>query len=373
MASDIFYGPTRAKDTLVAPRRVAAMRSHATIGSRLAGALCLLLAAALGAAGVSACGGSSTESVSPAAVVSGTPVALATPAAAQEVRGMLPVVFTQSLIKKNGGGSSKTVGDVVQMRHVMWTYRNESSDPRLNGRWVVVFNVDQRQADMSGRLGGTIRLSNQGGTWVGKCTGGIATGGAAHHLYATLKGTGDYAGLVSHSSGWFVEAGEGFTPDIQIVNAGWIETADGSPVPPAPGPGSTPSNWTPVVGVATTVQTNYDGFGAWVWDLQQSDPRLSGRLEGDVEEIGNARPDGSIDYLAESTVTNPDGAWESLVSADPMVRGPGPGYEHFMYWTSTGSGAYAGLTYHGFWRFMEPHDFVPGDTFVYTGWIEETK
>ncbi len=61
------------------------------------------------------------------------------------------------------------------------------------------------------------------------------------------------------------------------------------------------------------------------------------------------------------------------MSADPAVRGPGPGYEHFMYWTSTGSGAYEGLTYHGFWRFMEPKDIVPGDTFVYTGWIEETK
>jgi len=373
MAGDIFNGPTSATSSRVAARRVATLRSHLTCGSRLACALCLLLAVALGAVGVSACGGSSTESVSPAAIVSGTPVALATPPAAQEVRVMLPVVFTQSLVKRHGGGSSKTVGDVVQMRHVMWTYRNRSSDPRLSGRYVVIFNVDQRQADMSGRWWGTSRLSNQGGTWVGKFTGGIAGGGDAHHCYATQKGTGSYAGLVSHSSGWFVEAGEGFTPDIQIVNAGWIETSDGSPVPPAPGPGTTPSNWTPVVGIATTVQTGYDGPGPWVFDLQQSDPRLSGRLEGGVEEIGSARSDGSIDYYASNTLSNQDGAWETLVSADPMVRGPSPGYEHFMYWTSTGSGAYAGLTYHGFWRFMEPHDFVPGDTFVYTGWIEEAK
>ena len=258
MASDISDGPTSATDTKGAPRRVAAARSHATVRSRLAFALCLLLAAALGAASMSACGGSGTESASPAAVVSGTPVALATPATAQEVRGMLPVVFTLSLVKRHGGGSSKTVGDVVQMRHVMWTYRNQSSDPRLSGRWVVVFNVDQRQADMSGRLWGTIRLSNQGGTWVGKCTGGIAAAGDVHHCYASLKGTGGYAGLVSRSSGLFVEAGEGFTPDIQIVNAGWIETTDGSPVPPAPGPGSTPSNWTPVVGIATMKETAYD-------------------------------------------------------------------------------------------------------------------
>jgi len=373
MASDISDGATSATDTKGAPRRVAAARSRATVKWRLSCALCLLLAAALGAASMSACGGSGTESASPAAVVSGTPVALATPATAQEVRGMLPVVFTLSLVKRHGGGSSKTVGDVVQMRHVMWTYRNQSSDPRLSGRWVVVFNVDQRQADMSGRLWGTIRLSNQGGTWVGKCTGGIAAAGDVHHCYASLKGTGGYAGLVSRSSGLFVEAGEGFTPDIQIVNAGWIETTDGSPVPPAPGPGSTPSNWTPVVGIATMKETAYDAWGPWVLDLQQSDPRVSGGLEGGVLEVGSARPDGSIDYLATSTVSNQDGAWHSPMSPDPMVRGPGPGYEHFMYWTSTGSGAYAGLTYHGFWRFMEPHDFVPGDTFVYAGWIEEAK
>jgi len=373
MASGISNGPTRAKDIWVAPRRVAALRSQATVRSRLSLALCLLLAAALGAAGVSACGGSSTESVSPATVVSGTPIALPTSATVQEYHGMLPVVFTQSLIKKSGGGSSKTVGDVVQVRHVTWTYRNESSDPRLNGRWVVVFNVDQRQADMSGRLWGTIRLSNQGGTWAGRFTGGIAAAGDTHHAYATLKGTGGYAGLVSHSSGWFAEAGEGFTPDIQIVNAGWIETTDGSPVPPAPGPGTTPANWTPVVGIATMKETAYDAWGPWVLDLEQSDPRVSGRLESGVKEVGTARPDGSIDYLAASTVRNQDGAWHSPMSADPMVRGPAPGYEHFQYWTSTGSGAYAGLTYHGFWRFMEPHELVPGDRFVYTGWIEETQ
>jgi hypothetical protein len=59
------------------------------------------------------------------------------------------------------------------------------------------------------------------------------------------------------------------------------------------------------------------------------------------------------------------------MSADAMVRGPAPGYEHFQHWTATGSGAYTGLTYHGFWHFMEPHDLVHGDRFVYTGWIEE--
>jgi hypothetical protein len=42
-----------------------------------------------------------------------------------------------------------------------------------------------------------------------------------------------------------------------------------------------------------------------------------------------------------------------------------------MYWTSTGSGAYAGLTYHGFWRFMERQPLAVDDTFVWTGFIQE--
>jgi hypothetical protein len=292
--------------------------------------------------------------------------------AAQEFQGMLPVVFTQALVKKLGGGSTRTVGDVVRMRHFVWVYHNQSSDPRLSGRFGIVFNVDQRRADRSARLWGTSRLSNQGGTWVGRWTGGIAAGGNVHHLYLTQKGIGGYAGLVSHSSGRFVEAGEGFTSDIQIVNAGWIETSDGSPAPPAPGPGTTPANWTPVVGIATTKQTNYDGTGTWVWDLEQSDPRVSGRLDGAVEEIGSARSDGSIDFYASHTLSNQDGSWDAP-SGPIQVRGPDPGQEHFVSWTSTGSGAYAGLTYHGFWRFMEPRPFKPGDKFVYAGWIVEAK
>jgi hypothetical protein len=330
---------------------------------------------------LAACGSSdgsdaSTPAASPeptnAPAASSTSAASSTPAAVKEFRGMLPIVFTQSLVKERDYRSSTTVGDVEQMRHAAWTYRNESSDPRLSGRFDVVINLDQRQSDMSSRMWGTSRLTNSGGTWLGKWTGGIAAGGDVHHLYITQKGTGVYAGLVSHSSGWFVEAGEGFTPDIQIVNAGWIETNDGSPVPPAPGPGASPANWTPVVGIATTKGTNYDGTGAWRWDLEQSDPRISGRLEGDVEEIGSARPDGSIDFLSSNTITNQDGSWDAP-SGPVQVRGPGPRLEHFMYWTETGSGAYAGLTYHGFWYFPEPENIQPGDEFVYTGWIDEAR
>ena len=283
---------------------------------------------------------------------------------------MLPIVFTQSLVRDRPYRSTETVGGVTQMRHALWTYRNESSDPRLSGRFDVVINLDQRQADMSARMWGTSRLSNQGGTWIGKWTGGIAAGGDVHHLYITQKGTGGYAGLVSHSSGWFVEAGEGFTSDIQIVNAGWIETSDGSPAPPAPGPGTTPANWTPVVAIETINHPAYEGPEPWIVDVEGSDARVGGRLEGWFEEAGAERSDRSVDYGGAWSLTNQDGAWKSTLFSG--VRGP-DAVEHFQYVTFSGSRAYAGLTYHECSHFMERQDYVKGDALISTGWIEEAK
>jgi hypothetical protein len=77
--------------------------------------------------------------------------------------------------------------------------------------------------------------------------------------------------------------------DGGIAAGGEVHHVYGTPVPPAPGPGTTPANWTPVVGTATTRESNYDGTGAELWDPGQSDPRLSGRLECAVEEIGSPR------------------------------------------------------------------------------------
>jgi hypothetical protein len=97
---------------------------------------------------------------------------------------------------------------------------------------------------------------------------------------------------------------------------------------------------------------------------------VSGLSEGYMEERGSERSDGSIDYRATGTMTKQDGVWEGAWG--PGVRGPGR-VEHFQYDSSTGSGAYAGLTYHSFWHYMERRDYVAGDTFIVTGWIEETE
>lgn len=366
MASSVSCGPAIGTiDSSVAPGEVAALRSHVTVRSRLACALCLLQAAALGAAGVSACSGSGTESVSPAAIVSGTPVALATSAAVQEFHGMLPYVWRRSLTGRRQGA-----------KRLVCTYRQESSDPRLSGTIDIVINTDGRQSDGSASMWGTSRLRNQSGTWVGRWTGGIAgraatrAGDIAQPAYGTAKGTGDYAGLITRVSWTLWEAGAGFSPG-KSVGAGWIETTDGSPVPPAAGPGTMPAYCTPVVGIATMRQTAYGDSGPWVLDLEQSDPRVSGRLEGSLEEIGRQRPDGSIDYFTWCTLTNQSGTWEDPLST--AVRGPGPGFEHFQYSLSLGSGAYEGLVYRSYWRFMERRKLVPGDTWVWAGWIREKE
>ena len=62
---------------------------------------------------------------------------------------MLPYVSTSSLVRERSYASTKTVGDVVQMRHAVWTFRCACSDPRLAGTEEVVINGDQRQSDMS--------------------------------------------------------------------------------------------------------------------------------------------------------------------------------------------------------------------------------
>jgi hypothetical protein len=69
-------------------------------------------------------------------------------------------------------------------------------------------------------------------------------------------------------------------------------------------------------------------------------------------------------------MTDENGAWDT--PAGPIdARGPKPEYEHFMYWTSKGSGSFAGLTYVGFWYFPEPEPLQPGDAFIWSGSIDE--
>ncbi len=340
------------------------------VASRMVSLLCLLVGTAAVTACATACASTAGGVASGPAAASSTSAAVTPSASVHEFHGMLPYVWTQSQTGRRE--DFKQIGGRRQW-YTVCTLRQESSDPRLSGRVDIVIYLEARQGG-SARMRGTWRLRNQGGTWLGRWTGGIAgraadMGGQPAHRSA--RGTGDYAGLVTRGCWWFPEAGAGWVnPSTKYVGAGWIETTDGSPVPPAPGPGTAPANWTPVVGIATMRQTAYDTSDPWILDLEQSDPRVSGRLEGFIEEIGHRRRDGSIDSSSWSTLTTKDGAWEDLGST--AVRGPG-GIEHFQYWTSSGSGACADLYYCAFWHFMERRPLAPGDTWVWAGVIVKAK
>ena len=119
-------------------------------------------------------------------------------------------------------------------------------------------------------------------------------------------------------------------------------------------------------------QTAYDGSGPWVLDLEQSDPRVSGRLEGSLEEIGRAtaRRKHRLPHAV-----HPDQPGRSLGGA-PVARrcaDPARGSSTSSTPDFLGSGAYEGLFYRGFWHFMERRRLAPGDTWVWAGWIEEKE
>ena len=122
------------------------------------------------------------------AATSVTPVASASPAAATEFRGMLPVVCTGRVYDSGDYRSVTTVDGVKRMRHALWKLLQRSSDPRLSGNHIVVINVDQRRADMSAALWGTSVVRNAAGTWTGKWTGAIAAGGDLHYLHLHHEG-----------------------------------------------------------------------------------------------------------------------------------------------------------------------------------------
>ena len=124
------------------PVRGFEMDGHRWAGRLLAGLATITL--------VAGCA-TGTTTPSPTATTMPSPTASLQPVAVREFRGMLPVVFTQSLVT----GAGREHRDRRRRRadsHSRWTYRNESSDPRLAGTYDGVINVDQRQSDMSARL-----------------------------------------------------------------------------------------------------------------------------------------------------------------------------------------------------------------------------
>ena len=124
----------------------------------LAGGALLLVTGLLAAGMLVACGGPTPAASSPTVTPSAT--ANASPqAAAEEFRGMLPYVSTSSLIKDRPYASTKTVGDVEQMRHAVWTWCHPSAGQLRSRRLdrhgrAIVSQLRSAASDMSGDHGG---------------------------------------------------------------------------------------------------------------------------------------------------------------------------------------------------------------------------
>lgn len=265
------------------------------------------------------------------------------------------MIGTQALVQSGAFATTETVGDVTRLREGTWEYRSEMSDKRVSGTLTLVVNADQR-SDGSSTIWGTSTVRGDDGTWEGTWTGGIMREGAEGFLHEVLRGTGAYEGLTLDRSGWFSPADADGMLGTPVAVSGWIEEADGSPVE-----GTSRAAWQgriPVVGPATFVRE-------WVWEMEMSDPRVSGTLSQDPVPNFELRDDASVDFSAEFVITSDEGTW---VCDDATGTREGPdGARHYAHCLAEGTGAYAGLVYDSQWFFIEPLE--PGDVHIATGWI----
>lgn len=169
--------------------------------------------AALAIAGtlVSACGAAvapmptATPTAAPAAPTpaaipdpTATPAATATPAPATAgpADQAVHVTGTEVVVAVTDGGTATTVGGVVQVRGIVATTTDTTSDPRVSGTGTIGGNYDRWVGGAT--QWGTYRLENEGGSWEGTWAG-IAYGATGvppiEDASVWLIGAGGYAGL----------------------------------------------------------------------------------------------------------------------------------------------------------------------------------
>jgi hypothetical protein len=99
---------------------------------------------------------------------------------------------------------------------VVYIHAKEASDPRLSGTWTTFWDcADYQRGDIEVCVG-SVRVENEGGTWLGRTEGfwiqlEPAPGLTVPHAFerTVLEGQGDYAGLtVLHQDTWNSEEGE---------------------------------------------------------------------------------------------------------------------------------------------------------------------
>jgi hypothetical protein len=139
-----------------------------------------------------------TPTPAPTATPAPTPAPTATPApatAGPPDQGV-HVTGTEVVVALTDRGSTETVGGVEQLRGLVATTTDTTSDPRVSGSGTIGGNYDRWVGGAT--QWGTYRLENEGGSWEGTWAGiayGSPGGPPIEDAAVWLIGAGGYAGL----------------------------------------------------------------------------------------------------------------------------------------------------------------------------------
>ena len=130
-----------------------------------------------------------------------TPTATAspTPVATTDGVGDEYVTGTMNFSAAENGTETK-VGNVTQLRGVVFSGAWTMNDPRVNAMGTARFSVDEYDNVCSEC--GTMRLENANGAWEGTVTGGGWNGGETTNFSGWLVGSGAYAGYTYYVHFW---------------------------------------------------------------------------------------------------------------------------------------------------------------------------
>jgi hypothetical protein len=121
-------------------------------------------------------------------------VSLVGMAVAALLAGLSSLAVAQEDAEGNTGVTMRVVeySDGGDLRQV------EATDPRLSGTWAVVENCRRNEAPYVLVCTGSVRVENEGGTWLGRSWLSTATTPPHHVGWTVLEGQDSYAGLTAY-------------------------------------------------------------------------------------------------------------------------------------------------------------------------------
>jgi hypothetical protein len=91
----------------------------------------------------------------------------------------------------------------------------EATDPRLSGTWTRVENCEENVSPRFEVCTGSVRVENEGGTWLGRSWLSAAITPPHFVAWFVLEGQGDYAGWTAYM--YWDEEKHGQDPDVNNV------------------------------------------------------------------------------------------------------------------------------------------------------------